>query len=47
MADISWFSSLLSIISFPFQLVEYIVNSALDVLLFQILQLGPYLPIHF
>ncbi len=47
MADTSWFLSILNIISIPLQLVEYIVNSALDILVFQILQLGPYLPITF
>ena len=47
MANSSWFFDILNIISFPLQLVEYIVNSALDILVFQILQLGPYLPIHF
>lgn len=47
MGDTSWFFDILNIISFPLQLVEFIVNSALDILVFQILQLGPYLPIQF
>lgn len=47
MADTSWFFNILNILSFPLQLIEYVVNSALDILVFQILQLGPYLPITF
>lgn len=45
MLDFSWFNSLMSIIAFPFHLTEYVVVSALDFLFFQVLQLGPYLPI--
>lgn len=47
MGSTTWFFDILSIITIPLQLVEYLVTSALDILVFQILQLGPYLPIHF
>lgn len=45
MLNFSWFDSLMSIIAFPFQLTQYVVVSTLDFLFFQVLQLGPYLPI--
>jgi len=46
MANTAFFD-LLNIITIPLQLVEYIVRSVLDILVFQVLQLGPYLPIQF
>ena len=41
------FLEILNILTYPLQLIEYLVHSALDILVFQVLQLGPYLPIHF
>mgnify|MGYP001593028592 CR=1 FL=1 len=45
MADSMWLLDILSIISLPYQLVKFVMFSALDFLTFQVLQLGPYLPI--
>lgn len=41
------FDTLISIIATPFLLLQFIIFSALDLLAFDILQLGAYLPIEF
>jgi hypothetical protein len=45
MVDPTWLVNILGIISLPYELIRYVVFSALDFLAFQVLQLGPYLPI--
>lgn len=43
----SIFDVLLQIVAIPFQLINLIVTSALNLLVFDLLQLGPALPIAF
>ena len=39
------FLEILNILRFPFQLVQYMVWTGLDFMVFNVLGLGPYLPI--
>ncbi len=45
--DLSLFDLLIQIVAMPFQLLHFVIFSALDLLAFDILQLGPFLPIEF
>lgn len=46
-SDPGLFNILISIIATPFLLLQFIIFSALNLLTFDILQLGPFLPIEF
>jgi len=43
--EVTFFSLALTIVSVPFQLMHYLIWTALDTIAFDVLQLGPYLPI--
>ena len=46
-SGLGFFDFLISIVATPFLLLQFIIFSALDLLVFDILQLGPFLPIEF
>ncbi len=41
------FDILFQIVAFPIQLISFIITGTLNVLVFDLLQLGPFLPITF
>lgn len=46
-SGLGFFDILISIIATPFLLLQFIIFTTLDLIAFDILQLGPFLPIEF
>ena len=45
--DATIFEALFQIVTLPFQLIDVLVTGMLNILVFDLLQLGPFLPIQF